>query len=306
MTYKRKEVIGDATLYLGDCLDILGDMELAWAEWPDKIDAMITDPPYGVTSCSWDDPCCSFEDLVPTSVMWVFGSMRSILESNITKQVAGYRIKPKGSQSFTPIFTTDDAWAQEAKDHGWELETLYRENTPRGFACRGWKFAQDIVWEKHNGSNFHNDRFRRVHEHALMFYRGEWGDIYKNVQFTNDAKKRTVRRKQKPGHMGDIKESSYVSEDGGPRMASSVIKCRSCHGYAQHPTQKPVGIIEPIVRYSIPEGGVVIDPFMGSGTTGVACANLGRKFIGIEIEEKYFDIACERIDAAYRQGRLFE
>jgi DNA modification methylase len=49
----------------------------------------------------------------------------------------------------------------------------------------------------------------------------------------------------------------------------------------------------------------VIDPFMGSGTTGVACANLGRKFIGIEIERKYFDIACERIDNAQRQQRLF-
>ena len=49
----------------------------------------------------------------------------------------------------------------------------------------------------------------------------------------------------------------------------------------------------------------ILDPFMGSGTTGVACANLGRKFIGIEIERKYFDIACERIAAAYAQGRLF-
>lgn len=51
--------------------------------------------------------------------------------------------------------------------------------------------------------------------------------------------------------------------------------------------------------------GTVLDPFMGSGTTGVACANLGRKFIGIEIEPKYFDIACERIEAAYAQGKLF-
>jgi DNA modification methylase len=52
-------------------------------------------------------------------------------------------------------------------------------------------------------------------------------------------------------------------------------------------------------------GDMVLDPFMGSGTTGVACANLGRKFVGIEIEPKYFDIACKRIDAAYAQGRLF-
>jgi len=49
----------------------------------------------------------------------------------------------------------------------------------------------------------------------------------------------------------------------------------------------------------------ILDPFMGSGTTGVACANLGRKFIGIELEQKYFDIACERIEAAQAQGRLF-
>jgi DNA modification methylase len=55
----------------------------------------------------------------------------------------------------------------------------------------------------------------------------------------------------------------------------------------------------------IPRAATILDPFMGSGTTGVACANLGRKFIGIEIERKYFDIACERIAAAYAQGRLF-
>lgn len=56
----------------------------------------------------------------------------------------------------------------------------------------------------------------------------------------------------------------------------------------------------------IRDAQTIVDPFMGSGTTGVACANLGRKFIGIEIERKYFDIACERIAAAYAQGRLFE
>ena len=61
-----------------------------------------------------------------------------------------------------------------------------------------------------------------------------------------------------------------------------------------------------IVHWWSDAGDNVIDPFMGSGTTGVACANLGRKFIGIEIEPKYFDIACERIRRAYQQPRLFE
>ena len=71
-----------------------------------------------------------------------------------------------------------------------------------------------------------------------------------------------------------------------------------------HPSPKPVRVMEWAVGM-VPDAGVIADPFMGSGTTGVACANLGRKFIGIEIERKYFDIACERIAAAYAQGRLF-
>ena len=75
-----------------------------------------------------------------------------------------------------------------------------------------------------------------------------------------------------------------------------------CREFEGHPTQKPIALMERIVGKT---KGTVLDPFMGSGTTGVACANLGRKFIGIEIEQKYFDIACERIEQAYKQQRLF-
>lgn len=71
-----------------------------------------------------------------------------------------------------------------------------------------------------------------------------------------------------------------------------------------HPTQKPLAVMEWTI-HQIGAAGVILDPFMGSGTTGVACANLGHRFIGIEIERKYFDIACARIEAAYAQGRLF-
>ena len=73
-------------------------------------------------------------------------------------------------------------------------------------------------------------------------------------------------------------------------------------GNELHPTEKPIGLMERFVRWT--RGGV-LDPFMGSGTTGVACMNLGRKFIGIEIEERYFEIACERIENAQRQARMF-
>jgi site-specific DNA-methyltransferase (adenine-specific)/modification methylase len=72
-----------------------------------------------------------------------------------------------------------------------------------------------------------------------------------------------------------------------------------------HPTQKPLAVMVWVINLC-PKADIVLDPFMGSGTTGVACVKLGRKFIGIEIEPKYFDIACRRIEEAWKQPRLFE
>lgn len=73
----------------------------------------------------------------------------------------------------------------------------------------------------------------------------------------------------------------------------------------EHPTQKPVALMEWCIAQAANKPQTILDPFMGSGTTGVACMNLGRSFIGIEREVKYFDIACRRIDDAQRQSRLF-
>lgn len=74
------------------------------------------------------------------------------------------------------------------------------------------------------------------------------------------------------------------------------------HDAIDHPTQKPVALMDWLCRMTI---GTVLDPYMGSGTTGVACAGLKRPFVGVEIEQKYFDIACQRIEDAQRQERLF-
>lgn len=159
-----------------------------------------------------------------------------------------------------------------------------------------WKLAQEVVWEKHNGSNLHADRFRRVHELVAHFYRGEWERVYKSPQFTMDATPRMVRKKQRQAHwIGSTGASVYASVDGGPRHMRSVIKARSMHGSALHPTQKPIDIVSPLISYSIPPGGLVLDPFMGSGTTLVAAKQLGRKAIGIETEEKYCEIAAKRL-----------
>ena len=159
----------------------------------------------------------------------------------------------------------------------------------------GWNLAQEIVWEKHNGSSFHADRFKRVHELAAQFYKGEWAEIYKSPVTTPDATARAVRRKQRPPHTGHIEAGSYTSHDGGPRLMRSVIAVRSCHGVAEHPTQKPIGIIDPLLRYSCPIGGTVLDPFMGSGSILIAAKGLGLQAVGIEIEEKYCEIAAKRL-----------
>jgi len=170
----------------------------------------------------------------------------------------------------------------------------------------GWTYAQDIVWEKHNGSGIHADRFKRVHEHVVHFYRGEWGTLYTEPQFTRDATARTVRRKTKPPHWGGIGDSSYASEDGGPRLQRSVIYARSMHGMALHPTQKPVAILRPLIAYSCPPGGVVLDCFGGSFSTGVAAIEVGRRFIGIEADPRRFDIGCRNLEDSLRQERMFD
>lgn len=168
--------------------------------------------------------------------------------------------------------------------------------THRAIAGAGWSFAQEVVWEKHNGSAFHADRFRRVHEFALHFYRGEWSALHVEAQTTPDATARTVRKKARPPHWhGATGATTYVSQDGGPRLMRSVIRVRSEHGRAEHPTQKPTGIIEPLIRYSCTAAGLVLDPFMGSGTTLIAARESGRRAIGIEIEERYCEIAAKRL-----------
>lgn len=241
-------------VHTGDCLAVLQTLA------PASIDACVTDPPYGETSLSWDDPVHGWLPMVarvlkPSGSLWCFGSMRFFL------------------------------------DH---ISTF-----------SGWQMAQEIVWEKHNGSSFHNDRFRRVHELAVHFYpKGrKWGEVYKEPVLRGDGVERVVRRSRGPDHHAARGAGTFVSAAGGKRMERSVIRVQSCHGKALHPTQKPEGIVRPLVLYSCPRGGVVLDPFAGSGTTGAVAINCERSFIGIEKDPAMSDIARRRIAAADPIGR---
>lgn len=147
----------------------------------------------------------------------------------------------------------------------------------------GWKLAQDVVWEKHNGSGLHSDRFRRVHEFALHFYKGEWKSLYRRPPRVaiDDGNKGPVVRQGKPAHWGattKLSEYRYT----GKRIMRSVIPVTSCHGYAVNETQKPEGIVRPLLEYSVPPGGLVVDCFAGSGTVLSVARELGMEAIGIE------------------------
>lgn len=163
-----------------------------------------------------------------------------------------------------------------------------------------WQYGQEIVWEKHNGSGFAADRFKRVHEFATHWYRGTWGSLTINPVMVPGATKRTVHRKERPVHTGQIDGSSYTTERGGPKLERSVIYVRSCHGHAIHPTEKPLGIVEPLLRYSTDRGDLVLDPFAGSGAVLDAARQNGRHAVGIEANERYAEAAARRLS----QGSL--
>lgn len=163
-------------------------------------------------------------------------------------------------------------------------------------AAHGFRYSQDVVWEKHNGTGFHNDRFRRVHEHAVMFYRGRWSDVYRNPQFTLDARARVVRKKAVPKQWhGTRQASTYESVDGGPRLMRSVLQVRSEHGRAVHPTQKPVELLVPLLRYSCPPGGVALDCFAGSGSLELAAPLCGMRTVLVESDPGRADVMRKRL-----------
>ncbi|MFA5165414.1 MAG: DNA methyltransferase [Candidatus Omnitrophota bacterium] len=111
--------------------------------------------------------------------------------------------------------------------------------------------------------------------------------------------------------LGSPFELAWTNKDHGfdrmyRVMHGGVVNADGRKEVRVHPTQKPVRLFKRILQDYTKAGDIILDPFLGSGTTGIACAEMGRKFIGIEIDEGYFDIACKRIRDAYKQPELIE
>lgn len=159
----------------------------------------------------------------------------------------------------------------------------------------GWKLSQDIVWEKLDGSGFATDRFRRVHEHALHWYREDWSSIHHDTPRLERAGRidKSVRRQgaDRTAHTGSIGPSAYV--DDGHRLIRSVVFTPNMRGRAINETEKPAGLVENLLTYACPSSGLVLDVFAGGCSTLVAARNSGRRAVGIELREEQCAKAVE-------------
>lgn len=158
-------------------------------------------------------------------------------------------------------------------------------------------FKYRIVWEKSKPTNFLNAKKQplRKHEDILVF--APRGGVYNPQMQPGKPYDKGVRKDQKTGSYGDF-NPAHIKSDGG-RYPTDIIyfKTAESEGPVVHPNQKPIALMEYLLRtYSNP-GDIVLDFAMGSGSTGVACQRRGRRFIGIEYDAKHFATAASRLQA---------
>lgn len=190
-----------------------------------------------------------------------------------------------------------DGWLQTAAV---AANSMWCFGSMRMFLARAvefadWKLSQDIVWEKQNGTAFSVDRFRRVHEHALHWYRGDWADLHHETpRVPVQHRTRGNASRGQATHTGTIGSATWT--DDGTRLMRTVQRVPNMwRRGAIHPTEKPLAILAPLIEYACPPGGLVLDPFAGSGSTLDAARQSGRRAVGIEGREDYCELAAQRL-----------
>ena len=158
------------------------------------------------------------------------------------------------------------------------------------------KYKYDLKWQKDQGSDFMLAKKKPLkdYEDIMVFYKKQ--PTY-NPQMREGFKKWTKKDTGNNiiGHLGKQEKSQIKQSIGDKRYPISILKFNRIRN-GLHPTQKPVELLEWLIKTYTNEGETVLDNCMGSGSTGVACINTNRKFIGIEKDDKYFEISCDRIN----------
>ena len=153
-------------------------------------------------------------------------------------------------------------------------------------------FKYEWIWQKDNGTGFLNAKKMplKIHENILVFYKKL--PLY-NPQMRTGFKPYKCKQGRHSANYGAY-EQGHITESNGERYPIDIIKFKKDSGL--HPTQKPVELLEYLIKTYTNEGETVLDNCMGSGSTGVACINTNRNFIGMELDEHYFQIAKERLE----------
>lgn len=245
---------------------INGDCLEVMKQIPDKsIDMILCDPPYGTIACKWDN-------IIPFDFLWK--EYERIIKNNGA-------ILLFGSGQFTHKLIYSN-------------EKLYRYK---------W------IWLKNKKGNFVNAKNRPMtsYEEIMVFSKGVTANGCKNKMkyFPQGLKsKKTVRVDKNGTRFGTMAgkrpshKKTIISEY--TNYPFDVLQF-DCVTKAIHPTQKPVSLLEYLIKTYSNEKEIVLDNCMGSGSTGVACINTNRKFVGIELNEHYFNVSCDRIKQAYQE-----
>ena len=256
---KQKATESERKLLHGDCLELMKDI-------PDgSIDMILCDLPYGTTACKWDS-------VIPIEPLWK--QYKRVLKDN-------------GAIVLTAIEP---------------FASMLRANDLKGY-------KHEWIWNKEIAGNFIQAKNHplRVHENVLVFSNGK----VNYYPIMTDADPKNVRplgvKKQKTDFMGKVSAGEFKAAknyNSKKRYPKTILtynaRAKECNNVNRvHPTQKPVALFEYLIKTYTNEGETVLDNCMGSGSTGVACVNTNRNFIGIELDDKYFEIAKERIEKPY-------
>ena len=165
-------------------------------------------------------------------------------------------------------------------------------------------FRYDLIWDKQKGCDFLNANRKplKSHENILVFYKKS--PTYNKQYWYSTPYKKINGNKKQSSVYHDSHDVDTESTDGKRNPLSILSFPRD--GNRVHPTQKPVALLEYLIKTYTNEDETVLDNCMGSGSTGVACVNTNRRFIGIELDDKYFEIAKQRINAAIRDKKRTE